>query len=374
MRVALVAYLLHTGADYRAAGVSTYIRELLAELPCVAPQHEYLAFHGRDGELPPGIKSRRAPIDTQHALRRIAWEQSGLVWEMRSVKPDVVHGTVNVTPLLSSVPSVVTVHDLAFLRHPECFHRAKVAYLKAAVRGSVRRAAHVIAVSENTRQDVIELLSAPEDHVSVAYPGINRRFQPQAAKKVAQGRARRFGGRPYILHVGTLEPRKNIDVLIRAFLEARVLGRLPHILALIGARGWMYDALYALVRDLHLEDDVRFLDWVTPEDLPLWYSCADLFVYPSVYEGFGMPVAEAMSCGVPVVTSATGALMELSGGAALVVEPDSVESLASALVRGIENREERQQMREAGCRRAAGFRWAETARRTVAAYERLKGQ
>jgi glycosyltransferase involved in cell wall biosynthesis len=173
--------------------------------------------------------------------------------------------------------------------------------------------------------------------------------------------------------VGTLEPRKNIDVLIRAFAHVRRVLGVPHLLILAGARGWMYGPLFALVQDLALQEAVRFVDYVAPEELPLWYNGADLFAYPSAYEGFGLPLVEAMACGAPAVTSASSSLVEVSAGATLTVEPGSVETLQLAITRVLEDPTLAADLRRRGIERAAAFSWRSTAEQTVGVYESVLG-
>ncbi len=371
MLVGLSAFLLHEGSDYRAAGVSTYIRQLLTHLPRVRPDYTYLAFHGADACPTPGIRSVVSVLPTSRPLVRIAWEQLGLPIELARRRVDLVHGTVNVLPLLTRAPAVVTVHDLAFMRYPERFPAAKAMYLRMAVARSTLRARHVIAVSEHTRNDVIELLNVRPERLTVVYSGVDSSFRPLPPAERDRFRQTVLNGRPYILHVGTLEPRKNLDVLIRAFGAMRRQLNLCHALALVGARGWMYESLFRLVTELELHDHVYFVDFVHPSELPLWYNCADLFVYPSAYEGFGLPVLEAMACGVPAVTSASSGPQELAGSACLTVEPGSQESLEVAIARGLQDTELREGMRQEGVRRARQFTWDETARATVRVYEQV---
>jgi glycosyltransferase involved in cell wall biosynthesis len=369
MRIGLCAYLLHYGRNYRSAGVSTYVRQLLVHLPLVRPQHDFLAFHGRDALPVPGVQSVLSPVPTYRPPVRIAWEQVGLPIQSRLHSVDLLHGTVNVLPVLERAPGVVTVHDLSFLRHPDRFLAVKVAYLGNAVGWSVRRARRVITVSEHTRADVVELLGIPPDRVRVVHHGVDPSFRPLTEADTEAFRRDTFGGRPYLLHVGTLEPRKNLDVLIGAFAELRRSRAVPHVLALVGARGWMYQRLFEQVARLELEREVRFVDYVPPERLPLWYNCADLFAYPSAYEGFGLPLLEAMACGVPCITSASSALQELAAGACLTVAPGSQEALHVAMAQVLDDAALRARMREAGLARARGFSWEQTACRTARVYE-----
>jgi glycosyltransferase involved in cell wall biosynthesis len=368
VRVGVIAYLLHAGADYRSAGVSTYILNLLLHLPRECPEHSYVAFVAPDAPLSSVREVAFAPASTHNPMLRIAWEQLALPFQARSRRVDLLHGTVNAIPVLAPVPAVVTVHDLAFLRHPERFRPGRVAYLKAAVSISLKRARRVIAVSQSTKSDLMHLLAVPEERVTVVYPGVDESFRPLETELVEGFRARATGGRRYILHVGTLEPRKNIDVLIRAYATLRKSG-FEHSLVLVGARGWMYETLFHLVGELGLGDDVSFVDYVDRGQLPLWYNGADLFAYPSAYEGFGLPVLEAMACGVPVVTSSSSSLAEVAGSACLTVEPGSQEALQVALANLLKDQDVRVSLARAGLLRAAQFSWTATARGTVSVYE-----
>lgn len=369
MQVGISAYLLHEGSDYRAAGLSTYIRHLLERLPRVEPRYSYVAFHGRDAPALSGVTSIFSPVPTRIPTVRILWEQLGLPLQARFSKVDVLHGTVNVLPLAMRAPTVVTLHDLSFMRHPERFPKAKALYLRAAIAQTVRSATRIMALSEHTRSDLLELFDVPLERLSVVYPGVDEKFQPLPPEEREDAHRTLFEGKPFILHVGTLEPRKNVDVLVRAFaLVRRELG-LPHVLALVGAKGWGYESIFSVVDELRLRDAVRFVSYVPAADLPLWYNCADLFVYPSAYEGFGLPVLEAMACGVPTITSASSALQELASDACLTVEPGSVEALVMGLKRVFEDEHLRAKMRVAGVERASRFTWNETARLTARVYE-----
>ncbi|MGI8826077.1 MAG: glycosyltransferase family 4 protein [Chloroflexota bacterium] len=369
MRVGLSAYLLHRGSDYRAAGVSVYIYQLLTHLVREGG-NDYLAFVGDDAPPIDGLPYVVSPVTTRAASWRIPWEQLVVPIQARSRGIDVLHATVNVAPVLFPGPIVVTVHDLAFLRYPELFARQKALYLKAAVKISVRRADQIIAVSENTRNDLIDLMDVRPDRVSVIHHGVDRSFRPLESRDFAATRARLDQKRPYVLYVGTLEPRKNVDVLISAFARARENLALPHQLVLAGAPGWRYENLFQQVSELGLQDEVKFLGYVDPGLLALWYNAADLFVYPPAYEGFGLPLLEAMSCGVPCITSASSALREIGGGACLQVEPGSEEGLQMAITRMVTDPALRARLRQEGVRRASNFTWSRAARETLTVYAR----
>ncbi len=373
MRVGISAYLLHGGTSYRAAGVSVYTGQLLAALPRAAPNHRYLVYVGSDAPQLTGVAMSVARVPTQRPLVRIPWEQ--LVLPVQAVVDgvNVVHGTVNVIPWAIPVPTVVTVHDLAFMRHPERFPVAKARYLRTAVAWSVRRATQVIAVSRHTGQDLIEFFGVPDERLTVVHSGVDPSFRPLGSDLRRRLREERTGGRPYVLYVGTLEPRKNVDVLLRAFASAKRQAGFEHMLVLIGARGWMDDYLFRLAEELRLGDDVVFAGYVPPGDLPGWYNSADLFAYPSAYEGFGLPLLEAMACGVPAITTASSALVEIAGDACMTVEPGSEEALQVALQEVLGDKALAGAMRAAGLTRASQFSWEEAARRTAEVYERAAG-
>ena len=319
----------------------------------------------------PGTHTVYSPVPTVNPLARIVWEQTGLPASAASRRVRLLHGTVNVIPMAFPGATVATVHDLSFLRLPDQFPRMKANYLRYAVDLSARRATHLIAVSEHTRRDVIELLHVPEERISVVYSGASPDFRPLPHSACVEFRRRHFDGRPLILHVGTLQPRKNVDVLIRSFAHLRRTRDIPHVLALVGARGWMYRELFDLVVREGVSEHVRFVDFVPSGDLPLWYNSADLFAYPSAYEGFGLPVLEAMACGVPVITSAASALAELAGEAAVTVSPGSQEALQLALIRVLDDEQLRADLSRRGLVRAAEFTWSRTARDTAAIYDRV---
>jgi glycosyltransferase involved in cell wall biosynthesis len=213
-------------------------------------------------------------------------------------------------------------------------------------------------------------LGLPAEKVTVAYPGISAAFRPLPQAEVEAFRARRGLPERFILYLGTLEPRKNLSTLIRAFGQ---VSRGQHDLALVlaGAKGWLYADLFKLTQDLGLADRVMFPGFVPAEELPLWYNSATVFAYPSSYEGFGLPVIEALACGRPVVTSDVSSLPEAGGSAAILVSPESPEALAGALERALGwGPAERAQ----GPAQAASFTWAATAAQTVRAYRRALGQ
>ena len=364
--VALNAHLLSGQDSYRSAGVHQYVLHLLRHLSRVENGTRVTALLGAKALKPDtDLEVIRARADTSSPSRRVLWEQLAQPRLLRRMEVDLVHGPVFVGPLISPCPVVTTIHDLSFLRFPRLFRPANRLYLTLMTRLSARRARRLIAVSQHAASESVALLRVPREKISVVYHGVNRSFRPLSAEEVAAFRQRRGLPDRFLLFVGTLEPRKNLVRLIEAF---SLVHDGQSKLALVGGRGWLYDDLFAKVEELGLKGAVLFPGYVPNDELPFWYNAATAFVYPSLYEGFGMPVTEAQACGTPVVTSSTSSLPEAAGEAALLVEPHDVGALAGALKRVLDDSGLRRQLREQGLAHARTFSWSRTARETVEVY------
>jgi len=377
MHIGLNAHLLSLTETYRGAGINWYIRNLLTHLPYVDRNNRYTAFVGDRRFTSSGLVLRPSRLPTSRPVVRIFWEQVVQPFALRKERVDLLHALAFVAPLLSRCPSVVTIYDLSFLLYPESFKRAKRFYLGLFTRLSARRARRIIAISESTKRDVVRLLGVPPEKVEVVYCGIDEAFRPLAEEQVAAFRSKRGLPERFILFVGTIEPRKNVTRLIEAFADLRSFDVAQDTFAICdlrlvigGAKGWFYQDVFARVEELGLEDKVIFPGYIPVSELPLWYNAAELFVYPSLYEGFGLPPLEAMACGTPVVAANTSSLPEVVGEAGLIVDPLDVEGLAEAMRRALDDEALRQEMREQGLERAKGFSWTKTAQETVQVYRR----
>lgn len=371
-RVGLDAHLLSLTQTYRAAGINGYIFEVLNRLPAHAtgdPPLEFVAYL-REGayRAPAGLRVERSRWDTANPWRRIAWEQSALAAASR--KLDLLHGMAFATPLAAGCPTVVTVHDLSFLRFPQAFRRANRVYLSALTRMSTRSATRVIAGSESTRRDVMELCGVPPERVVTVPYGVSEAFTPAPAAEAAEFRRRKGLPDQFILFVGTLEPRKNIGRLLEAYavLRTREGARATPKLIIAGGKGWFYESLFSRVADLGLTGAVLFPGYVPGDELAWWYRSASMFVFPSLFEGFGLPVLEALACGTPTITSNVSSLPEVAGDAALLVDPYDTEALVHAMTRLLREPELRARLSEAGVSQAKQFPWSRTAAETVAVY------
>lgn len=371
MNVAINAQLLNTGATYRSSGVSKYSENLLRYMDRADSAHIQLcAFtNAREFDLQ-NIALQRTTLPLHKPAARIAWEQIVLPRLLHKQRADLVHGLVNVLPLSTRVPGVVTIHDLSFLRMPEVLPRAKAAYLARLCRASVAKANHVIAVSQQTADDVMHFFDIPAAKIDVIYNGVGDQFVP-AAEPVAAFRSEHNLPEQFILYLGTLEPRKNLEVLIEGYAmwRARPDADPAVKLVLAGAKGWFYEQIFDRVRRLGLEEEVSFSGYIPDADLPNWYRAALCFVYPSLFEGFGMPVAEAMACGTPVLVSRAGSLLEVVGDAGVVFETEQADDLADKLGTLLADSQVRAKVGKCCLERSARFTWSRAAVETLAIYK-----
>jgi glycosyltransferase involved in cell wall biosynthesis len=274
------------------------------------------------------------------------------------------------------VSTVLTIHDLIFLRYPQGYKPAKRLYLTWMTRLSAKHARRVIAVSETTRRDVLELLGVPSRRVVTVYNGVGEEFKPVTEAEATEFREEKELGERVVLSIGTLEPRKNLETTIRAFSK---LAREPEMadvqFVIGGSKGWYYDTIFKEAERTGLvrEGRVRFLGRVPEEELPLWYNVASVVAYPSRYEGFGLPALEAMACGTPVITSTTAALREVVGDAGISVGPDDVTGWADAMRSLLTEGDLARRLSDGGLQRAATFSWDRCARETLGVYRSVVG-
>ncbi|HET8911679.1 MAG TPA: glycosyltransferase family 1 protein [Ktedonobacteraceae bacterium] len=380
MHIGINAQLLSFSQNYRNGGVSRYIRYLLTGLAKDPGQHQYTVFvNGEETaeRLPshPQITYVPEAWGESNPASRVAWEQLTLPTIIRQKQIDVLHSPVNVLPerLPQNCAGVITLHDLAFLRFPRVLTRSKRLYHRTFTVRSLRRATLIMTVSESTRQDAITLVGVDPEQVRTVYLCIDERFS-EMARTVEESAVTAFRekyglSQGFVLYLGTLEPRKNITTLIDAYAHLRKHEMIQEKLVLAGGKGWLYDKIFEKVQHYGLESEVFFPGFVTDVEQPLWYRAASTFVYPSLYEGFGMPVAEALASGTPVVTSNVSSLPEAGDGVALSVNPNDVDALSDAIAQTLKDPSVLQNTRAQAARVAEDFSQGRMVSETRAAYE-----
>ncbi len=362
--------------------MSKYTEQLINHLGQVDAENDYLIYFGNGPHPPdfaaaPNFRLKPSRFNTEKPTVRIAWEQAIAPFRLLGDHPAVLHCPVNVMPLTALCPTVITILDLGFMRFPERYKAAKRRYLYAMTKLSTRRAAHIITISESVRREVIELLKVAPSKVTAIPLGVASNMRPLPSDEVTEWRKAHNLPERFVMYLGTLEPRKNLPLLLKAFAQWRQAE--PQAaegvkLVLGGGKGWLYEEIFQLVESLALQSVTIFPGYIAEEDLPLWYNSAQGFVYPSVYEGFGLPPLEAMACGCPVITSNTSSLPEVVGEAGIMVGPADVAGLAAALHRILTDHSEHARLRAAGLLQATRFSWRETARQTRQIYQHVANQ
>lgn len=370
---------MHIGLDgiplaETKTGVGHYTLELgrgLAEISggdafeFVAPSRILLRDADERKSLPANLSvTFRKP----NSLRK-HWWTIGLPLYIRQSSFDLFHGTNYNVPLWEACPTVLTIHDLSLFLYPETHEKSRVITGLRRIPVMARVATKIITPSEAVRAEVVEHLGVSSEKV-IAIPEAARvGFRPAPGEASREARTRFGIEEDFLLYVGTLEPRKNLMLLIRAFEEVLRATKLKPQLVIVGKKGWLVDELFAYVECAGLGDRLLFTNYVSDEDLRALYSSCRMFIYPSIYEGFGLPPLEAMACGAPVITTRIASIMETVGNAARLVATDDVNALARNITELLTDAGARSTLSAAGLERAALFSWAKTARMTMKVYE-----
>lgn len=358
-------------------GTGRYIAEIFRALPAAGPGEEFLLYlKPSQRELYP----EGGPNGKQHVmegcpdspLRRILWEWRNFCRQLREDEVDLYHGPSNFLPPRKVCPYVLTLHDMIYFRNPARTGYIKAKYWHYYTYSTWRQADLILTVSEYSAGEIQRFLPVPRERIRVVYNGVHQDYFVPAPEQTRADMRRAIGvERPYVLYVGRLDPDKNLPRLIRAFAQLVESGNRDHMLVLAGARDHRSDELPELAAELGIAERVVFPGYVAQEHLTAVYQEADVFCYPSLNEGFGLPVAEAMAGGTPVVTSNSSSIPEVTGPeAAILVDPESVQELASGLAEALRP-ERKRELSEAGKERAKRFTWEKAARETLAAYEEV---
>jgi len=365
MKVGIDAHALgsHLG------GNETYIRNVIRALGEVDPDGDYTLFlspHAPSESIVGAERMRRVVVRPHNPLVRIP-----LTFPLALAREriDVVH-VQYVAPPVCSARVVVSVHDIAYERYPQFFTPGEVARFRALVPLTIRKAAAVLTLSEFSKRDIVRRYNVPPDKITVTYLAADPMFQPiHDVGRLSAVRAKYGMGEKFILSVGNLQPRKNLRTLIDAYVRLRRAGATRHKLVLVGKKAWLSDDIFAAARASGYADELVFTGYVPDADLVALYNAADIFVYPSIFEGFGLPPLEAMACGTPVVCSNTSSFPEVVGDAALTVDPLDPTRLAKAIAQLLTDRSLHAHLSTTGPQRADTFSWSTTASIVAGIYQ-----
>jgi glycosyltransferase involved in cell wall biosynthesis len=370
-----------TAAVSQGGGIGRYTREIIQALAKVDSENEYHLYSAkRPKETPipdplptgPNFSYHEAPL-SERWLYRI-WYRLNLPipvqWITGSL--DLLHSPDFVLPpLRDNIPSLLTIHDLSFVHFPETFTDSLVSYLNNVVPRSIEAASHILADSESTKNDLLAIWGVAPEKISVLYSGVNSLFRPVTDDHVQETTRQKYGigDKPYLLTVGTVQPRKNYQLLVRAFKT--ISQSHSHNLVVVGAMGWLHEQLLEEIEKQGLSNRVVLTGFVDDSDLPSLYSGATLFLFPSLYEGFGLPILEAMACGVPVIASNVSSLPEVAGEAAVLLSPIDEVGWADKMHQLLADASLRTRLVAAGFIQAQEFTWKNSAAQLLAIYKQL---
>lgn len=369
MRIAIDASTISTQGGPRA-----YVIGLIDALLSIDPHNEYVVFYNDPAHLGRFPGARELVLPGKQPLARLWREHVLLPLACRREQVDLLHCPKSAVPYVNFCPVVVTLHDLIPITHPETETRAAQLYWRLQIPNAARRADFIITDSEHARQEIVAMFNVQGGRIAVTPLGYPPAMdEPSDPARIAEVQGRYGLPSRYILYVGTIQPRKNLGMLIEAYHRLRRDGVTSLKLVITGRKGWLYDALFARISALGLENEVVFTGFVPDEELPSLYDGACLFVYLSLFEGFGLPPLEAMARGIPVITSNTTSLPEVVGAAGITVRPDSLEEIIAGMRSVLSDDRRAEQMRQSGRVRAGQFSWERTARETLAIYRQVAG-
>lgn len=359
--------------DNNRAGITSYSYNLCENLIRTGNAEDLYFFHEAESKNPMYSKVHEIqnPVRLPKPLNLF-----GLPLALNKYDIDIFHSLApfytDFLPFMlnTRTKKILTLHDFAPIIYPKTHNRKDVIIWNTLIHSFIKNADFFISVSENTKKDCMRIFDIPDEKIRVIPLAPNKVFRqldktPELKEKISKKYNIRF---PYLLYVGTLEARKNIPNLLRAFAQLKSIG-FPHKMVIAGMIGWKYQNIFSIIDNLGIKDEVIFTGFIDYEDLPVLYNFADVFVYPSLFEGFGLPPLEAMSCGTPVVTSNISSLPEVVGDAAITINPGNVEELAAAIQNILSDEDLRQRMHEHGIARAKEFNWTRTAEETWNVYE-----
>lgn len=364
MRFAIMGRIL----QYEGSGMQTFLIGLLRGITEVCDHHEIILLVDPEQSLPANLASNRLrvmPITprTDTILGKFWWDHVAVGRACSILQVDALYAPAHVRPAYTPCPAVVSVLDMMYHRFPHYWKWSDHLYFRTAVSSLTSRAVRIAALSRNTKRDILSFLSIPEEKIEVVYPGVPAGFTPLPPQEGEKIRKRYQLSRPFVLFAGSFHPRKNLMRLFDAF--EKIADRVPHELVIVGPARWDGKAVRQRARESPVAQRIRLLGLVPRSELPLFFNAADVFVFPSLYEGFGFPVLEALACGCPTITTNVSSLPEVAGDAALLVSPYATEELSHAICQVLEDTDLRARLRRLALQQARRFSWITTAEKTL---------
>jgi len=371
MRIAFDA----TAAPPQPVGAGNYILYMAQALSLLGEELDLVVYAQKTGaqrlKFPDSHKIQLIVQPDRSPAGRLVWEQVCLPSLLRKDGIDLLHSPHYTLPILFTGPVIVTIHDLTIFRFPHLHLARKRLFFRTFIYISARRAAALIAVSESTRQDILQFVRISPSKIHTVHEGVSTDFHPiRDDSRIQTVRSRYDLPQDFILFVGLIEPRKNLPVLLRAVKMASNRHETLH-LVITGRPGWKYEEVYQLIEQLDLKSRITFTGYIPHDDLPVLYNMSRFLVYPSQYEGFGLPVLEAMACGTPVLTTQVSSMPEITGEVGLLVPPGDVDALAHGIERLWQDPTQCHKMSVQGVQRASGFSWERAARQTLDVYRHV---
>ena len=353
-------------------GVGRYLYNLISSMLIVEDKRNDYILYVNDRAGQPMFKHYSSILIKELRSPTLLWKHLRLPISLAFDKVDLVHSPSYTTPFMTSCKSVVTIHDVIFANHPEWCSKRQYLRFKHFVRIAAKQSDAIIVDSNTTRREVLDLTEVPEHKIHVIYLAVDRIYHQIKDEKNYEYLKDKYDFRDnYILFVGSIHPRRNIHRFLKAFSILKNEDKIPHKILLTGLVLDYKKEIGDLIESLDLIDSVKLLGFVPDEDLVGLYSFADLFIYPSLYEGFGLPVIEAMACGTPVITSNISSLPEVSGDAAILVDPYNILEMAEAMGNILSNSALREKLIEKGFERVKHFHWEKTAKETLNVYNKV---
>ena len=373
MRIGINALFMIPGV---VGGSETILRNLISNLASIDPHNEYVLFTNQENSGSfnldqPNFFEVRCPIPARFRPARTLWEQLILPIQCQWHRIEILHSPGYVCPIVLLCPSVVSILDMNYFFFPEDWSKLALWVLKILVPLSARSSRQIIALSQSSKRHIMKALHISEDKINVTYMGVDKIFHPHHNRREILELKNRIGIKGnFILSVANSHPHKNLRRLLQAYYILRKDEGIAHQLLLAGNPGRDHLELVRTVRKLGMDEEVIFTGYISHHQMPLVYQAADLFVFPSLYEGFGLPILEAMACGTPVVSSNAASLPEVVGRAGILVDPYDANEMARAMCRVLSDKSLAQDLVKKALKQSKRFSWVQTAKETLAIYKK----